>query len=236
MHRSERLGLFPALLVLAAAAHGQTSRGTITGTVQDPSGAAIKAAHVTLTGAETGVRLVSDSNDAGVYRFDAVDPGVYALTITHPGFQTFVSNGVVVEANRVTTVDPKLAVGAAETRIEVRSDASELLSRDGPLRGGNFQPRQVRDLPLISSNPLSLARTLPGATEASGSLVWSNVTNPGAGFAINGQRPRGNNYMLDGTDNNDVWLSGEEQGFTIADAVEEVSIRRLCVPNGREAS
>jgi hypothetical protein len=86
----------------------------------------------------------------------------------------------------------------------------------------------VRDLPLNSLNPLSLARTLPGATEASGSHVWGGITagiSNGGGFSINGQRPRGNNYMLDGTENNEVWVSGEEQVFTIADAVEEVSVQ-----------
>jgi hypothetical protein len=78
-------------------------------------------------------------------------------------------------------------------------------------------------------NPLSLARTLPGATEASGSRIWGGGTanggNNGGGFSINGQRPRGNNYMLDGTENNDVWISGAEQVFAIADAVEEVSVQ-----------
>jgi hypothetical protein len=217
--------LLAALVVLTVQAYSQTSRGTVTGTVLDASGAAIPTARVTLTGADTGVRLATVSNDTGVYRFDAVDLGNYKLEVTHAGFQTFVSTGITVEANRVATVDPRLVLGAAETRIEVRGDAGEVLIKDGPLRGGNFQPRQIRDLPLLSLNPLSLARTLPGATEASGSMVWSNTTNPGAGFSVNGQRPRGNNYMLDGTENNDVWLSGEEQGFSIVDAIEEVSVQ-----------
>jgi hypothetical protein len=110
----------------------------------------------------------------------------------------------------------------------VNAESSELLVKDSPLRGGNFQPREVRDLPLNSLNPLSLARTLPGATEASGSRVWGGTTagiSNGGGFSINGQRPRGNNYMLDGTENNEVAFTGEEQVFTIADAVEEVSVQ-----------
>jgi hypothetical protein len=213
------------MLVLGAAAQAQTSRGTVTGTVLDSSGAAVAGAIVTLTGVETGVRLSTGSNDAGVYRFDAVDLGIYELKATHPGFRTYVANGIGVEANRATTVDPRLEVGAAETRIEVSAEGSELLIKDTPLRGGNFQPREVRDLPLVSLNPLSLARTLPGATEASGSQVWSNNGNTGAGFSINGQRPRGNNYMLDGTENNQAYVSGEEQVFAIADAVEEVSVQ-----------
>src|SRR5215472_14646849 len=95
--------------LLAAVAYGQTSRGTVTGTVQDPTGAAIVAARLMLTGVDTGVRLSAISNDAGIYRFDAVDLGVYELTVTHPGFQAFVASEIAVEANRVTTVDPRLA-------------------------------------------------------------------------------------------------------------------------------
>ena len=221
-------GILAAMLTLAIVAYGQTSRGTLTGTVQDPTGAAIVAARVMLTGVDTGVRLSTVSNESGVFRFDAVDLGVYELQVTHPGFRTYVATGVSVEANRATTLDPRLEVGATETSVEVNEEASDVLTRDSPLRGANFQPRQIRDLPLNSLNPLSLARTLPGATEASGSRVWGSTSagiSSGGGFSINGQRSRGNNYMLDGTENNEVWLSGEEQVFTIADAVEEVSVQ-----------
>src|SRR4030095_1020521 len=135
------------LMVFSFAAHAQTSRGTVTGTVLDPSGAVVGGAHVALTGVETGVQLSTDSNEAGVYRFDAVDLGVYVLTVTQPGFATYVGIEIKVEANRTTTVDPRLELGAAEARIEVGSESSEMLIKDRPLRGGNFQPREVRDLP-----------------------------------------------------------------------------------------
>lgn len=223
-----RSGILRQLLLSAAfiaAAHCQTSRGTLTGIVLDSSGAAVNGANVTLTNEQTGIRLSTASNQAGVYRLDAVDPGVYSLQIERPGFRAYTGNKIRVEANRVTTIDPRLELGAAETRIEVSAPSSEPLVKDSPLRGGNFQAREVRDLPLISSNPLSLARLLPGATEASGSQVWSNLASPGAGFAINGQRPRGNNYMLDGAENNSAYLSGEDQIFAIADAIEEVSVQ-----------
>ncbi|HYM13695.1 MAG TPA: carboxypeptidase-like regulatory domain-containing protein, partial [Bryobacterales bacterium] len=64
-----------AILTFTVAAQAQTSRGTVTGTVLDQSGAVIGGAHVTLTGVETGVKLSTESNGAGVYRFDAVDLG-----------------------------------------------------------------------------------------------------------------------------------------------------------------
>jgi len=212
-------------LVLVLVSHAQTSRGTVTGIVLDSSGAVIGNAHVTLTGVDTGVKLSTTSNDAGVYRFDALDLGVYELQIAHQGFRTYFGIGINVEANRVTTVDPRLEVGAAETRIEVNGESSEMLVKDSPLRGGNFQPREVRDLPLPGLNPISLTRTLPGATDVAGSTINAGLVNTGAAFVINGQRQRSNNYMLDGTDNNEIWLSGEEQVFTIADAIAEVSVQ-----------
>ena len=217
--------LATTVLALAALAHAQTSRGTVTGTVLDASGAVVGGAHLILMGTETGLRLPTESNEAGVYRFDAVDPGVYDLTVAHPGFKSYAAIRIAVEANRVTTRDPHLEVGTVEASVEVNGESSELLMKDSPLRGGNFRSREIRDLPLVSSNPLSLARMLPGTTEASGSQVWSNVASPGAGFAINGQRPRGNNYMLDGTENNSAYFSGEDQIFAIADAIEEVSVQ-----------
>src|SRR4051812_41015576 len=120
MYHTRRAMLAAALL--CSAAQAQTSRGTVTGTVLDASGAAIAGTHLTLTGANTGIRLLAKSNEAGVYRFDALDLGVYDLQVTHAGFRTYVGAGLRVEAGRITTLDPKLEVGPGETRIEVSGE------------------------------------------------------------------------------------------------------------------
>src|SRR5579871_3331839 len=91
--------------ILSASAPAQTSRGTVSGTITDPSGAAIAGANVAITHTATGVRRTVISNDAGIYRFDAVDLGAYDLRVTHPGFNPFVATGLGVEANRITTID-----------------------------------------------------------------------------------------------------------------------------------
>jgi len=142
-----------AVLAFAAAVHAQTSRGTVTGTVLDPTGALVRGARMTLNGVQTGIQLSTDTNEAGVYRFDAVDPGVYDLTAARSGFRTYLVTGIGVEANRVTTVDPKLELGAAESSIEVNGESIGVLIKDSPLRGGNFQAREARDLPLIQPAP-----------------------------------------------------------------------------------
>ena len=74
-----------AALALAAAACAQTSRGTVTGMIVDPSGAVIAGARAILSGTETGVQRSTISNQAGIYRFEAVDPGTYELGVTQPG-------------------------------------------------------------------------------------------------------------------------------------------------------
>jgi hypothetical protein len=228
--RAASKALAASAFLFIFATEAQTSRGTVTGTVLDGSGALVAKAHLTLISADTGVRLSAASNGSGVYRFDAVDPGTYSVEVTHPGFRTYLGTAMRVEANRTTALDLHLELGATETKIDVSAEWSELLTKDSPLRGANFQASEVRDLPLVSLNPLSLARTLPGATEAAGSTVWGNGTQTGVepnggGFVIDGQRPRGNNYMLDGTANTDIWLAGEEQVFTISDAIQEASVQ-----------
>ncbi len=210
------------VLALAVAAHAQTSRGAVTGTIIDASGAIVPKARATLVATRTGLQWSTLSNQAGIYRFEAVDPGIYELRVTHPGFRRFLSTGIGVEANRVSTIDPRLELGPSETAIEVSGESSEMLVKDSPLRGGNFLPNEVTDLPLVSLNPISLARTLPGVIQPSGSMLWGGG-GEATQFSVNGQRPRANNYLLDGTENNGINFTGVAQPFNMADAVEEVS-------------
>ena len=214
------------ILFVAAPLLAQTSRGTVAGTVTDVFDARIAAASVTLTNTETGVSQTTVANPAGLYRFDAVDLGLYNLKVAHPGFKAFTGVGFRVEANRTTTIDPRLELGAVETSVEVNAESAELLAKEGPLRGGNFQANEVRDLPLTAGNPLSLARALPGVVEPDGSTVYlPGNSQPGGFFSVNGARPRANNYLLDGTDNNDINYAGPSQVLSMADAIAEVSVQ-----------
>jgi len=213
-----------AIASLALAARPQTSRGSVAGTVTDVSGAVVPDAAVELTNKDSGVKRATTSNAVGIYRFEAVDLGLFDLMINKAGFNVFLELGISVEGNRTTTVDVKLKVGNNETVLKVNAETDELLVKDSPLRGGNFQSREVSRLPLRALNPISLAGTLPGAVSPSGSTTYGNG-DLATQFAVNGQRPRGNNYLLDGTDNNDMSFTGTSQPFNIADAVQEVSVQ-----------
>ena len=88
-----------------------TSRGTVSGTVTDSSGAIIGSARIALIHTQNGVRRSAVSNEIGIYRFDAVDLGLYELKIEQAGFRRFVITEVGVEANRTTTIDVRLELG-----------------------------------------------------------------------------------------------------------------------------
>src|SRR5262245_708239 len=116
------------LLILAVtmsftlAALGQTSRGTVTGTVTDPNGAVIGGAEVTLTSVQTKLSRVTTSNAEGLYRFEAVDPGTYSVKITAKGFGDVINNGVDVRANQISDVPAQLALSGQTATVDITAD------------------------------------------------------------------------------------------------------------------
>jgi hypothetical protein len=229
------IGLFAVSLLLAVLAQAQTSRGTVSGTVTDPSGSVVVGASIELLRIATGSRRMATTNGAGIYRFEAVDLGTYELKIAHAGFNSFAASGLTVEANRAAIMDIKLELGSEAVTIQVSASA-EALTKDGPLRGGNFSATQVSHVPLSGLSPLSLARSLAGVIRPSGGTVGEGG-GEAVDFAVNGQRVRGNSFLLDGTENNDIGFAGVAQPFNIADAVDEVSVQtaNFSVEFGRAA-
>src|SRR5262249_33166785 len=141
---------------------------------------------------------------AGIYRFDAVDLGIYNLKILAAGFRTYTATGVEIQANRIATFDVHLETGGAEVVVEVNAGSEEIQQKSDPVPGGNFDRTQITQLPTATNNPYTLALLLPGAIRPSGTTGFGNGTD----ISINGARPRGNNYLLDGVENNDISVGG----------------------------
>src|SRR5215468_5954232 len=171
------------LVGLSLATLAQTSRGTVSGAVTDPTGAVISGAVVTLTSAATSVSRSTVTNSEGFYRFDAVDLNTYSIKFTAPGFGAVVKNNVVVSANQTASVDAQLAPGAQELTVDVTAESGALLQTEAPVRGGNIDASRLTELPIATRNPVSLALTLPG--------VSTNRFSTGVqSFSVNGGRGR----------------------------------------------
>ncbi len=192
----------------------QTSRATISGLVTDPSGAAVANADVELKGIIT---RSTKTTEAGVYRFDAVDPGWYSVSVKMPGFESASRAGVEATAGAILTADFRLKVGDAATVVEVDA-TTEALQIEAPVRGGTITPVQATNIPLAGRNPVALALTLPGVT--------TNRFGFGTGtFPVNGSRGRSNNFLIDGTENNDISVAGQALQIRNPYAIQEISIQ-----------
>src|SRR5262245_45551999 len=194
---------------------------TIMGRVTDPSGAIIPGVKVEATNVETNVTVSGETNMEGRYFIPDLPPGTYRVIVRKFAYQTVVKPGVELRVQDVVALNFSMGVGSVTQSVTVEAGAPVIQA--SPLRGGNFPSSEVRTLPLVALNPLSLARTLPGAVELSG--INFPAGEPQATFSVNGQRFKGNNYLLDSTENNDIMFTGVAQPFNIADAVEEVSVQ-----------
>jgi hypothetical protein len=185
------------------------------GLITDPSGAAIAGAAVQLLNTGTNVTRETTSNGSGLYRFDAIDPGMYTVSIKAGGFRTAKTATIEVAASQVASVDVKLEIGETSNTVEVSAQGA-VLQTESAVRGGNIDTKNITDLPFSSRNPVSLVLTLPGVST-------NRYGNGVSTFAVNGTRGRSNNFQIDGTENNDISVTGQAFQIKNPDAVQEVS-------------
>ena len=148
------------IFTLSTFAFGQTSRGTVTGTVTDPNGAVIAGAEVTLTSAATKLSRNTTTNSEGLYRFEAVDSGTYSVKVKATGFGEVVSTGIEVQANQASDVPTQMAPAGQIETVNVAAAAGQLLQVEAPVRGGNIWVRV--------NGPLNAAQSCFSRTDAPG--------------------------------------------------------------------
>ncbi|HUE57037.1 MAG TPA: carboxypeptidase regulatory-like domain-containing protein [Candidatus Udaeobacter sp.] len=215
------LAVIVGMVVSLAPAHAQTSNGTIVGSVTDPAGAAVLGAAVTVTNTDLGAfKRTTKTDSAGSYRIDGLLPGSYSVSIQASGMQEFVEVGVAVKASLASTVNASLVIGTVNESVSVEaSTGAELQTQSGEL-SSNLGQTELKNLPIFGLNPIELAFTVAGVQEQANRDA---VTN-GVGFSVNGTRPRANNFLIDGQDNNDNSIQGQAFLQTNEEAVREVTV------------
>ena len=212
-----------AVLMGANAAMGQDVTATITGTVMDPSGAAVVGATVTAKSVERGTIFKAESNEAGIYRITQLPVGNYDLRIEKSGFQTSLYPSFTLVLNQIARIDVQLKVGQVSETVEV-SGAAPILKTEATLVDTIIDSKTNDALPLATRNYVELTLLSPGAVHPDPSS-FNNGDNvqSGARPFINGNREQANNFLLDGMDNNQV--SDNLLGYTPSpDAIEEFNL------------
>ncbi|MGD0470722.1 MAG: TonB-dependent receptor [Terriglobales bacterium] len=197
-----KLHLLVAFVLLSTALLvGQTFRGTILGSVTDPSGAFVAGATVKVRNLATGIERTTVTSGDGSYRVPELPTGTYSVTVTQPGFQTAVTNNVEVDVATERRVDAQLKTGQITQMVEVSGgDLPQIETQSNDL-GGVLTSKSVEDMPINGRDYTKLIYLNPGVAGSPDQITDS----PGSfgEFSMNGARGRSNNYLLDGTDMND---------------------------------
>jgi hypothetical protein len=205
-------------------AWGQEVTASITGTVADPSGAAVVGATVTATSQERGLTYTGVTNDSGLYRIAQLPVGTYGLKVEKSGFALASYPAFVLTLNQVARVDVTMKVGQTSETVEVTGTAP-LMETDTTQVDTIINAATNDNLPLASRNYVQLTLLAPGAvsTDPSSFSNGNNTGGYGGRPLINGNREQANNFLLDGMDNNQV--SDNLLGYTPApDAIEEFNL------------
>ena len=203
----------------------QVQAGRIVGAVTDPSKAAVPSAEVVVTELGTNVSHSVTTGASGDFVVTPLNPGMYSVRASVPGFQTIVKTGIEVQVDRSTRVDLELVLGDVATKIEVTAEAPLLNTESGTL-GHVINNTQIVDMPLNGRGFYELAGLTPGAVLLPGSgnvlRVRPEFVN---GTAISGVRGRMITFALDGMD-----ISEQHQGGTFIqtsiDALQEFKVQQ----------
>ena len=221
------LGLIIAVGLLSASLAAQAVTGTILGTVTDNTGAVIPGATITLTNSGTGFTRTVVSDSTGEYTAPSLPTGKYQVNAELSGFKTVTLPDVPLGVDQHLRINVRLEIGTVSETITITGQ-SPLVQISSSELGTTVAEQEIKTLPLNGRNFVNLTRTVPGVVrgipganiDGAGSLAW----RASASFSANGQRPRDNNYMLDGVDNNETWLQTVVL-FPSVDAIDEFKLQ-----------
>ena len=184
----------------------QSFYGSVVGTVNDATGAAVPQAAVTITNSGTSERRAATADDQGAFRFVNLIPGAYRLEVERTGFRRHAVDNVVVAVDATLRVDVALQVGEVTQTLEVSSQAPLLQTENGSM-SQVISARAVQELPLNGRNVLNLVALSPGVVPqggAEGSLTGKNVF-AGGNYQIGGGMANQSATYFDGVPVNDSY-------------------------------
>jgi hypothetical protein len=177
--------------------------GVLRGTIQDPSGAVVPSAQVTVVLEGTNLPRSSVSDTRGDYEFPALAVGRYRLEVEASGFKKYVQQNIEVTLGHVVVADAPLELG---TRTEVVTTEAQapLVETTSTQLGAAMNERSVRDLPLNARDTYQLLQLQPGVQSEIGANLFYGSDQPGS-VSVNGGRGRANNFTVNGADVNDLF-------------------------------
>jgi len=192
---------------------------SITGTVTDSTGAVVPNAKISAQNKATNTSRTTLTSESGAYRITSLVPGIYDVVIEKSGFKAVEYPRIELTVDQIQNLGATLAPGGVPQKVTVTESVAPVDLNDAQI-GGVVTGQQIADLPLILRDPYQLILLSPGAIQSNSLL---------GGLSVNGSRERNNNFLMNGTDNNDAEIPGltlPQPGLTSLnpDAVQEFRV------------
>jgi len=208
-------------------ANAQQITGSIRGIVVDPSGAVVQSAAVSAQQTETGLTRTAATNRDGEFVLVELPIGHYQILAEARGYQKYLQQGISLNVNQTATVTIHLKLGAETQEVEVRADA-DLVQNTVSSLGQTVMEREILDLPLDGRNFSQLGLLQPGVVPLTpGLLEAGGPARENQAYAVDGQRPESNNFMIDGADN----VSSVDGGFVLKPPIDAIAEFRILTHN-----
>lgn len=202
--------------------------GVLEGRVRDSSGGSVSAAEVTASNRQTGFSAKLRSADDGAFHFSSLPAGDYDLRVTADGFATFTASAIRIDIGRTVRIPVNLQVAAGHTEVSISATGATVDL--GSTLGDVVSSHEATDLPLNGRNLTQLGLLQAGVAPMTDGLAEAGgIVRANQAYAVNGQRPESNGYLLDGVPNIDN-VNGAFAIRVPVDAVSEFRILTLNAP------
>ena len=204
--------------------HAQLTDSTLKGQVSDPNGARISNCAVSVTNENTKETRSSSTDAGGLFVIASLPPGSYTVQVTGAGFKTYFEKHVVLNVGQATEIQIRLQVGDVQETVEVSSEISKVPVVMDARLSDTLMQKKINDLPVAQRDIFGLTRLSAGATAIPGAANSTKLTNSPV-VTVNGNRYRGNDYVLDGSMDTNPNNTGEPAIVPSLDSVEEVQVQ-----------
>ncbi len=212
-------------LSCSSALHAQVTTAAVRGTVTDDQKAAVTGATVVITNIGTGYSRTMQSGSDGEYSFQELPLGTYRINATHAGFKGQTQTGIELHVNDSLVINVTLGVGAVSETVTVEASPIAVETTSGELTG-LIQASQVSELPLNGRNFMQLVTLMPGVAAGEAYSVTNKGLKGGSNLSVSGSASNGNQWLVDGANNNDTGSQRTILVYPSTESIEEFKIER----------
>jgi hypothetical protein len=199
-----------------------TTQGAVAGTVEDPTGAVVSGAAITIRNIGTNATIQATADGSGYFIAPLLEPGTYTVSVSAPGFAAYTANHVIVVVGQLTNVMPHLALSSSTAEVVV-TEQTPVMNLESPDFSASIDTRALQSIPINNRRWSALAMSTPG--------IVADTSGFGL-ISVRGISTVLNNVEIDGADDNNAYYSEERGRTREAYSTSGSAVREFAVNTG----